>query len=561
MNAALAEKLQAESRVRKPVVLRPGERTSQRDSSEDHLFRNQAGESFWYRVVGEGEACLTGYGSSLTEAVIPERIGGYEIVSFDSGSFSDLSAIGRVTCPATLRHIEDYAFSRCPRLASIELNEGLESIGHTAFYLCNRLAGITVPSTVRHIGNSPFGESMRGHVARLKNLDISASNPYLRVDGAGALYERCGAGWKLVDASAVEVPEYDLLAGTLEVGESAFLGNLRVRSLRLPSGLVAIGRDAFRACSHLAEVELPETLERIGAGAFSCSGVRSLRIPASCTRLEEDALCTGPVFKGSAGRGYSSTLSSIEVVGENPVYRSRQGALFARGAEGCPDELLLVPRDLGELDLAGVCRAARGAFAGTERVGRLVVDERLSGYAAPHFSCGKLRVVFSRPRDGVGEIELGLPDGKAGGDLVSCLFGARGIEVEAFLAAYDETLARLVADGREQDKIEGARLMAGRCASPCLLDDAHGRAFRAFLSANIASVCAHFGACGYWEGFDQLSAAGLLDAGNAREVADALARCCGSLAVAYVLQLQHAAPQAAAGAGTLESRIEDAYAL
>lgn len=565
MNAALAEKLRspqarAAQATRRPVVLRPGERALQRDPSEERLFRNAAGESFWYRIVGEGEACLTGYGSSIPEAVIPERIGGYAVVAFGSGSFSDLSALERVACPTTLRHIEDYAFSRCPHLESIELDEGLESIGHTAFYLCNRLAGISVPSTVRHIGNSPFGESMRGHVARLGNLEIPASNPYLRVDDAGALYERCGAGWKLVDASAVEVPEYELAEGTVEVGESAFLGNLRVRSLQLPSGLVAIGRDAFRACSHLTSVELPDTLERIETGAFSCSGVRALSMPASCTRLEEDALCTGPVFKGSVGRGYSSALTRIEVASANPAYRACQGALFARGADGVPDELLLVPRNPDELDLTGIRRAAPTAFAGTECIGRLVVDERLSGYAAPHFSCERLRVAFSRPRDGVGEIELELPGGKMGNELVSCLFSRDGIDAPGFLAAYDEALAGLMA-GSERDKVEAARLMAGRCASPCLLGDEHVRAFRGFLSANIESVCAHFGAVGHWEGFDQLSAAGLLHEGNARGVADALARCCGSLAVAYVLQLQRTAPQTAASAGTLESRIEDAYAL
>ncbi len=91
-------------------------------------------------------------------------------------------------------------------------------------------------------------------------------------------------------ASEVVVPgEIDGIKVT-EVGDKAFAGCKRIKSVKLPEGLTAIGEDAFYNCKNLKTVSLPDSVESIGAGAFSWSALSEFKLPPKLTVIPEQLL-------------------------------------------------------------------------------------------------------------------------------------------------------------------------------------------------------------------------------------------------------------------------------
>lgn len=64
----------------------------------------------------------------------------------------------RVTIPASVLEIRDYAFSNSDGLILASLSDGLTTIGNGAFYKCTSLPAIGIPSTVTSMGMMAFGD-------------------------------------------------------------------------------------------------------------------------------------------------------------------------------------------------------------------------------------------------------------------------------------------------------------------------------------------------------------------------------------------------------------------
>ena len=122
--------------------------------------------------------------SSATEIIIPESvssIGQYafsgckfknvdlpdnlEVIS--ERMFSDCRYLVNVKFPSKLKTIEDYAFSMCLGLNSVEIPEGVTSIGKGAFancgsdrwsgyYACTSFVSVKLPSTLQSLGDNAF---------------------------------------------------------------------------------------------------------------------------------------------------------------------------------------------------------------------------------------------------------------------------------------------------------------------------------------------------------------------------------------------------------------------
>lgn len=112
------------------------------------------------------------------------------------------------------------------------------------------------------------------------------------------------------------------------IGAQAFARCLNLHSIDVGQSLESIGEGAFRGCSHLTSLAFPETLSRIGSSALSNTAIARVDIPAACTGIDADALCTGPSFPGSIGLAYASSLTAITVSPGNPAY-CMEGGVFA----------------------------------------------------------------------------------------------------------------------------------------------------------------------------------------------------------------------------------------
>lgn len=103
-------------------------------------------------LIDRNKQKLICYPAGITEKsyVIPEGI--TEISNY---AFYGHKYLKEISMPTTLKHIGESAFIFSD-IRSIDLNEGLESMGEECFYYCTNLAAVTIPSTLNTIPSRAF---------------------------------------------------------------------------------------------------------------------------------------------------------------------------------------------------------------------------------------------------------------------------------------------------------------------------------------------------------------------------------------------------------------------
>ena len=258
-------------------------------------------------------------------------------VSEDSSSFAsedgvlynkDKSTLVRVPQSTTdefvvregVTEIEDHAFYDC-RVEQVVLSSDVRTVGREAFAGCDYLTDIDlgevrtvrasafagsslpfvfVPSTVTSLSNAFNGATS------LVSISVSQSNASYSSDDSGLLYDGDGS-------NLIKCPE----------GKQ---GKVKVHS-----GTLTIDSYAFQSCSGITSVELPDSLSRIESGAFSgCSGLTGINIPSAVSYISSSAFeCMFFDEDGNALAINASSLSGHTYGGDSPeqLYRDWTGAL------------------------------------------------------------------------------------------------------------------------------------------------------------------------------------------------------------------------------------------
>lgn len=147
---------------------------------------------FVYQKTEDGEgAILTNYSGTSEEVVIPSEVDGFPVV-----------AIGA------------HMFAYNEKITSIEIPEGILTIGNMAFFKCMNLQGINIPEGIKLIDECCFGDCQ----------------------------------------SLAEVHFPDSLE---EVGRFSFLQCLKLTEISFGDSLTTIGPGAFQLCASLSKVSIP----------------------------------------------------------------------------------------------------------------------------------------------------------------------------------------------------------------------------------------------------------------------------------------------------------------
>lgn len=149
-------------------------------------------------------------------------------------------------------------------------------IGKSAFSDCAELKSVEIPSSVTTIGQEAFSLC-----SKLVYINIPAS--------------------------------------VTEIGGRAFSHCESLRSITLPQGLQTIHDALFSCCKELTSIEIPSSVTEIEGSPFSGSGITTLNIPASVTKM-----CT----EGHEVMFFGVNLATINVDKDNPQYCSIDGVLF-----------------------------------------------------------------------------------------------------------------------------------------------------------------------------------------------------------------------------------------
>ncbi len=184
---------------------------------------------FFYQVLENGTAEITGYKGESALVQIPSEIEGYKVTS-----------------------IGNYALSRNENIVKVVVPEGVTDIGFEAFYTSKKLHTIELPSTLRVIGMRAFG----GTPALEWHADWIDGGLYL--------------DHHLIKTDKDKIGEvFTVQEGTYSIASSAFTDNKTIKEVILPDSIKAIGQSAFSGCENLEKVIFPSSLSYIGHFAFA----------------------------------------------------------------------------------------------------------------------------------------------------------------------------------------------------------------------------------------------------------------------------------------------------
>lgn len=232
------------------------------------------------------------YKTSITTVNIAEGV-----TSIGACTFYGCSSLTSVTTPSTISTIGYAAFADCTRLQQATIKSGF--VGESAFIRCTALNTVSVGSGVTGFGISAF-ENCTG----LTGVYISDLAAWCRIDFGGYLANPLQFA-KHLYLNDSEVTNLQIPDGVTAISDYAFEYGQNITSVTVPSSVTTIGDYAFYLCNGIRTVNLPAGgLTRIGASAFdSCSGITSIAIPNSVSYIGTFAFAWAPIESANIYQG------------------------------------------------------------------------------------------------------------------------------------------------------------------------------------------------------------------------------------------------------------------
>lgn len=218
--------------------------------------------------------------------------------------------------------IGNYAFCNCVGLSSAILPASVSSIGNSAFQYCEELPSITIPEGIASIGTSAFSACTKLTAVQFNAVNCTSMGSYTNPSFPNTLTSL------VIGDNVTRIPDYAFLnaaftsvtipdkvtyigessfrwsgyfgntstirsvtfgAGVVTIGPYAFGDNDKIASLTIPEGVVTIDRGAFYGCKGLTDLSIPESVKTIGEHAFIECGITSLTIPKGVTYVGDYA--------------------------------------------------------------------------------------------------------------------------------------------------------------------------------------------------------------------------------------------------------------------------------
>lgn len=153
--------------------------------------------------------------------------------------------------------IRAYALSGCSELTSVNLAEGVTSIGENAFDACNKLASFALPASV-----TSLGKALLNGCNGLTAITVAAENTqYDSRNNCNAIIEK--ESNKLIAACS----ETLIPASVTAIGDYAFSACGKMTSITIHKDILSIGNCAFSGCNSLADVTIENRTEVLTLGS------------------------------------------------------------------------------------------------------------------------------------------------------------------------------------------------------------------------------------------------------------------------------------------------------
>ena len=201
------------------------------------------GDNLMYKLNSDGVLTISGQGEmadwftntvpwkdyknsgEITRVIIHEGV-----TSVSTKAFVSCESLEYAFIPSSMKDID--GFTACSSLKSINLPEGLETIGIQAFCDCDSLKTVIIPSSVTTVGRDAFEEC-----ENLKSIILPEKLTSIEESAFSS------SGIK-----TIEMP-----AGVTTISRSAFNSSF-IESIVLPNNIVKIDEMAFRNCKNIKKI-------------------------------------------------------------------------------------------------------------------------------------------------------------------------------------------------------------------------------------------------------------------------------------------------------------------
>ena len=224
--------------------------------------------------------------SEKLNTLVPKVLECKTDVIWSQGTVS--TEVTSVNIPNGVTSIGDYAFDDCAYLTSITIPNSVTNIGNSVFYGCANLTSITIPDSVTSIGLDAFSAC-----TNLASINVSEKNEnYSSVDG---IFFNKNITELIKYPAAKTIAEYSVPNSVTSIGYAAFVNCTNLTSITIPDSVTSIGDGAFASCANLASITIPNSVTSIVDMAFDgCTSLASITIPDSVTSIGRSAFnkCT-----------------------------------------------------------------------------------------------------------------------------------------------------------------------------------------------------------------------------------------------------------------------------
>ncbi len=226
------------------------------------------------------------------------------LLSIGVYAFQNCQSLTSIKIPGSVTSIGNCVFSGCRALESATLGKGLKSIGIELFANCQLLEQVTIENGCAYIPDYTF-DNCTGLISVVVPGSISSI-------GTAAFRNCTSLEAVTIEKGVISINGYDpSYSSASERG--AFYNCKSLTSISIPTSVTTIGAYVFRNCSNLESVTLSKGLLTVGTGAFqNCISLSEITIPSTVSSLGS-SIFTGcsNLTKAILGKGITSMGTEI----------------------------------------------------------------------------------------------------------------------------------------------------------------------------------------------------------------------------------------------------------